>query len=166
VQDLRAVASADLIVGIEDPRDDDVRTILKTHLAFAREVTPPGHVHALESEQLLEPEVTLFGARRDGVLLGVCALKHLGGSEGELKSMHTVEAARGRGVGRALVEHVLAVAVERGYRDLSLETGTMDAFAPARCLYASIGFVPCPPFGDYTENRFSTCMTLTLDRDL
>jgi putative acetyltransferase len=160
------MASADLIVGIEDPRSDDVRTILKTHLAFAREVTPPAHVHALESEQLLEPDVTLIGARRDGVLLGVCALKDLGGSQGELKSMHTAEAARGRGVGRALVEHVLAVAVERGFRDVSLETGTMDAFAPARLLYSRIGFVPCAPFGDYTVNPYSICMTLNLDRDL
>jgi putative acetyltransferase len=161
------MTSADLtVVGIEDPRNDDVWMILRTHLAFAREVTPPAHVHALESEQLLEPDVTLFGARRDGVLLGVCALKDLGGSRGELKSMHTAEAARGRGVGRAIVEHVLAVAVDRGYRDVSLETGTMDAFAPARCLYTSMGFVPCPPFGDYTENPYSTCMTLSLDRDL
>jgi putative acetyltransferase len=152
----------DLVIAVDDPQAGDVRALLDRHLAFAREVTPPGHVHALDHDGLVDPAVTFFGARRGGVLLGVGALKRLDDTHGELKSMHTAEEARGQGVGRAMVDHLLAVAAGRGYRRASLETGTMPAFAPARALYAAVGFVPCPPFGDYTVNPHSTCMTLQL----
>jgi putative acetyltransferase len=76
--------------------------------------------------------------------------------------MHTAEAARGQGIGRKLVEHLLAVARERGYARVSLETGAGPPFAPARELYARAGFAPCPPFGDYRASPNSTCMTLAL----
>ena len=134
-----------LVVAIDDPRIDDVRTLLDRHLAFARDVTPPDHVHAMEVDDLLGPAVTFFSARRDGVLLGVGALKRLDETHAELKSMHTSEAARGRGVGRAMVDRLLAVAVDHGYQRVSLETGTGDAFVPARSLYTKVGFEPCAP---------------------
>ena len=152
----------DLVIAIDDPRIDDVRTLLDRHLAFARDVTPPDHVHAMEVDDLLGPAVTFFSARRDGVLLGVGALKRLDETHAELKSMHTSTAARGRGVGRAMVDHLLAVAADRGYQRVSLETGTGDAFVPARSLYTKIGFEPCAPFGDYTVNPHSACMTIDL----
>jgi putative acetyltransferase len=79
-----------------------------------------------------------------------------------LKSMHTAQAARGRGVGRAMVDHLIGVARDRGFRRVSLETGTMAAFAPARALYASAGFRPCGAFGDYSLSPNSTFMTLSL----
>jgi putative acetyltransferase len=142
------MGSGSIAVAVDDPTAPDVRSLLETHLAFAREVTPPGHVHAMAVDALVAPSVTFFGARRDGVLVGVAALRRLDDSHAELKSMHTAESARGQGVGRAILDHVLTVASERGYGRLSLETGTMDAFVPARTLYASSGFVPCPPFGE------------------
>jgi putative acetyltransferase len=80
----------------------------------------------------------------------------------EVKSMHTAEAARGRGIGRAMIDHLLSVARDRGFRRVSLETGSMTAFAPARSLYASVGFRPCGPFGEYVPSRNSTFMTLLL----
>jgi len=95
-------------------------------------------------------------------LLGVGAIKQLDPDHAELKSMHTAEEARRRGIGRAIVDHLLAVAAERGVSRVSLETGAMDAFAPARSLYASVGFVPCGPFGDYAESPNSAYMTLLL----
>jgi putative acetyltransferase len=76
--------------------------------------------------------------------------------------MHTAAAARRRGVGRAMVDHLVAVAAERGYRRVSLETGTMDEFLPARTMYADAGFEVCPPFAQYTVNPYSVCMTLVL----
>ena len=152
----------DLVIAVDDPRIDDVRTLLDRHLAFAREVTPPDHVHAMEVDDLLGPGVTFFSARRDGALLGVGALKRLDEAHAELKSMHTSEAARGQGVGRAMVDHLLAVATEGRYQRVSLETGTMDAFAPARSLYTKVGFKPCAPFGEYTVNPHSAYMTLDL----
>jgi putative acetyltransferase len=76
--------------------------------------------------------------------------------------MHTLRAARGQGVGRAIVEHLLEAARKEGYRRVSLETGTMEEFAPARALYEKVGFEKCRPFGDYTDNEYSMCMTIVL----
>lgn len=148
-----------LLISAEDPRADDIRRLLERHLDFSRAVTPEGHVHALDLEGLLDPTVTFVSARVDGTLLGVGALKRLDLLHGEIKSMHTTSEARRRGVGRNVVLHLLDLARDRGITRVSLETGTMDAFAPARALYARLGFEPCPPFGDYTTNPFSVCMT-------
>ncbi len=153
-----------LVIEADDPRADDVQALLDAHLVFASAVTPPGHVHALAVDALLDPAITFFSARRDGELLGVGAIRRLDASHGELKSMHVVEAARGQGVGRAMVDHLLAVASERGFTRVSLETGTYRAFAAARELYTAVGFRPCPPFAYYTDNIFSTCMTIELPR--
>src|SRR5215213_3758156 len=150
-------------IAIDDPRDPPVRELLERHLAFARSTTPLEDVHALEVDALAEPDVTFFSYRADGQVLGVAALKHLDDEHAEIKSMHTAETARGRGVGRALVDHLLAVARERGYCTVSLETGSGPAFVPARALYASAGFVPCGPFGDYSASPNSAYMTLWLD---
>ena len=112
---------------------------------------------------MLAPALTLFSARLDGVLLGIGALRQFDPAHAELKSMHTASAARGRGVGRAMREHLLTVACSRGCTRVSLETGTIAAFAPARALYAGAGFEPCGPFGDYLPSPNSTFMTLSLD---
>ena len=84
----------DLVIAVDDPGADDVRALLERHLAFAREVTPSGHVHALDADGLMDPTITLFSARRAGVLLGVGALSRLDEAHAELKSMHTSDAAR------------------------------------------------------------------------
>jgi putative acetyltransferase len=118
---------------------------------------------AADVRALLAPAVMFFSFRRDGEVLGVGALKRIDGQHAELKSMHTVAAARGRGIGRAMVAHLIGVARERGYRRVSLETGSMPEFARARALYASAGFSPCGPFGDYVPSRNSTFMTMVLD---
>ena len=152
----------DLLIAPDDPGAEDVRELLETHLLFACGLSPPDHVHALDVLGRLDPAVTFFSARRQTALLAVGALKELDATHGELKSMHTEQGAWGQGVGRAMLEHLLSVAVGRGYRQVSLETGTMEAFAPARSLYASLGFVSCAPFGDYTANSYSVCMTLLL----
>ena len=152
-----------LEIGVDDPRADDVGDLLATHLAFSRSVTPPEYSFALEAEELVGPGVTFFGARRRGVLVGVTALKRIDHLEAELKSMHIRETERGKGVGRALLEHVLAFARTEGYRRVSLETGATEEFEAARALYAKSGFRPCGPFGDYRASPYNTFMTLTLD---
>jgi len=152
----------ELVIAVDDPLRADVRALLETHLAFSREVTPPGHVHALDAEALVDPAVTFFSARRDDVLVGVGALRRLEDVHAELKSMHTAAVARRQGVGRAMVDRLLAVAADRGYKRVSLETGTMGVFAPARSLYEKVGFSRCAPFGEYTVNPYSVCMTVEL----
>jgi putative acetyltransferase len=156
----------DLVMGVEDPLAADVSAVLDRHLAFAHEHTPPEHVHALPGERLQDPAVTLFGARHAGVVLGVGAIRRLDAEHAELKSMHTVEEARGHGVGRAMLRHLLQVAAASDYRQVSLETGTMAVFEPARTLYRSAGFRQCEPFGEYTVNPYSVCMTLALGDQL
>lgn len=149
-------------ISIEDPRTPDVVALLETHLAFARATSPPEDVHALDVDGLASDDVTFFALRDSGTLLGVGALRELDTTHGEIKSMHTAQIARGNGVGRTILEHLLAAAVSRGYSRVSLETGTMDEFAAARALYARAGFEDCPPFADYFDSPNSVCMTLEL----
>jgi putative acetyltransferase len=150
-------------VSIDDPRASDVRGLVERHLEFARSHKPPGDVHALDVAGLLDPAVTFFSCRAGGDLLAVGALRRLDRHHAELKSIHTAEAARGRGIGRAMVAHLIAIARDRGFRQVSLKTGSQSAFDPARSLYASAGFTQCGPFGDYRPSRNSTFMTLSLD---
>ena len=151
-----------LVIEIDDPRRSDVAVLLEVHLRTMHEVTPPGGVHALDADGLAGTDVSFYSARRDGELVAVGALQDLGEGHGELKSMHVVADERGSGVGRELLEHLLAVAIVRGFVRLSIETGNTDDFVAARRLYASAGFEVCEPFGPYVDSPTSTCMTLEL----
>lgn len=150
------------VIAHEDPHAPDVLGLLELHHAFANTHSPPEDVHALDPDRLAQDDIAFFGLRRDGVLLAVGALQELDATHGEIKSMHTAEIARGQGAGRAVLEHLLRLAAERGYRRVSLETGTQEAFAPARALYERLGFTPCAPFGHYRESPNSRHMTLEL----
>lgn len=152
----------EMLVRPEDPAAADVRALVERHLAFAHQQSPPEAVHAFDVRALGATEVSLYGIRSGGVLLGVGALQQLEPGHGELKSMHTAAAARERGVGRMMLDHLLAVARERGLARVSLETGTGEAFAPARRLYTSAGFVVCDPFAGYVPSPYGVCMTLVL----
>jgi len=153
----------EITIAIDDPRASDVRALVARHLVFARSHKPAGDVHALDVAGLLDPAVTVFTCRADGELLAVGALRRLDRWHAELKSVHTAEAARGRGIGRAMLAHLIGVTRDRGLRRLSLKTGSQPAFAPARSLYASAGFAPCRPFGGYRPSHSSIFMTLSLD---
>jgi putative acetyltransferase len=149
-------------ISTSDPRAEEVRRLLERHLAFAHAQVPPEDRHALDIDGLTDPSVTFYGLRVDGRLLAVGALKKLDDEHAELKSMHTAEAARRRGLGRSMLDHLLRVARDRGFRQVSIETGSVRAFAPARALYASAGFTTCGPFGDYRASPNTTFMTLRL----
>jgi putative acetyltransferase len=147
----------------DDPRKPDVTALLERHLAFSTSETPPEHSFALDVEGLVHPAISFFSYRAaDGELLGVGALKLLDAHSGELKSMHTAAEARGRGVGRAVLTHIVGVARARGLRRIYLETGTTPGFAAARALYTREGFTPCGRFGDYPVTGDNTFMTLAL----
>jgi putative acetyltransferase len=119
----------------DDPRLPEVRAVLERHLAFCLSETPPEHSFALDVDGLLDPQVTFVSYRDGDVVLGVAAIKELDAADVEVKSMHTTAEARGRGVGRALLRHLLDTARERGYRRVLLETGTTPGFAAARALH-------------------------------
>jgi putative acetyltransferase len=152
--------------GLDDPR---VIALLRIHLQRARAETAPGSAHALDLSSLRAPGVTFWSAwTHDDVedaretLAGVGALKRLSAEHGEVKSMHTAEGLRRRGIGAALVRHIIAQAEVQGMTRLSLETGSWPYFVPARALYARHGFAECPPFGEYKADPNSVFMTLVL----
>lgn len=109
-----------------------------------------------------KPEVTFWSAWDQGELAGCGAMKELDSEHGEIKSMRTSSAHLRKGVAKQLLEHIIGEAKQRGYQRLSLETGSMEAFEPARRLYENFGFEYCLPFSDYTDDPLSSFMTLKL----
>jgi putative acetyltransferase len=154
--------ASETAISVDDPRRPEVRALLERHLAFCLSETPPEHSFALSADGLSDPAVTFFSCGGEGGVLGVGAIKELDGGHGELKSMHTAAEARGRGIGRAMLDHLLAVARSRGYHRVSLETGTTPGFAAARALYVRAGFVPAEPFGGYQRTQDNTFYSLGL----
>ncbi len=146
-----------------NPLDPDVLALLQEHLADMHATSPAESVHALDPEELTDPAISFFAVRDGGVLLGCGALFDHGDGSGEVKSMRTVAAARGRGIAAALLDHLIAVARERGWRVLRLETGTEDYFAPARRLYERHGFTERGPFADYRLDPHSAYYERALD---
>jgi putative acetyltransferase len=140
----------------------DVQALLAMHYGIMRSISPHRACHVLPLEGLKEDSITLWAAREAGELVGVGALKELAPDHGEVKSMRTTHRALGRGVGRAVLNHILDQAKSRGYKRLSLETGGTSPFAAAIALYESEGFTPCGPFGNYPETSFSRFFTREL----
>jgi putative acetyltransferase len=149
-------------IRIDDLTGQDVADLLQAHLEYCRASSPPESVHALDLDALRTPGTTFWAAWEARDLLGCGALKQLDPSHGEIKSMHVAARHRGRGVAAAMVEHIIAEARARCYRRLSLETGSMKEFAPARALYARCGFIGTGPFADYVLDPNSVFMTLDL----
>jgi len=134
--------------------------LIETHATLMLSLSPPGSCHFLPMDGLRRSDVTVWEMRDDETLVGCGALQHLSDHHGEVKSMHTLASYRGAGLGRQMLEHVIAEARRRGYTRLSLETGSMDGFKPSRTLYKSFGFEICPPFGDYVADPNSVFMAL------
>lgn len=149
-------------ITIGDLNGVEVRRLLDEHLASMAAYSPPESIHALDVEGLRGPDITFWTAWQDDELLGCGALKELDASHGEIKSMRTASTHLRSGVARRMLEHIVAEARRRGYRRLSLETGSQPEFEPARRLYAGFGFTACQPFGDYVEDRNSVFLTLDL----
>jgi len=149
-------------IEVDDLTRPEIHALLDEHLQSMHTLSPRESVHALALDGLRQPGLTVWSAWEGGLLLGCGALKELGPRHGELKSMRTPSAQRRRGAGRALLAHIVETAQARGYERLSLETGAIAAFDPARRLYESFGFSYCGPFGDYREDPNSVFMTLHL----
>ena len=149
-------------IELDDLSRPAVITLIEEHLRNMHEISPPEEVFAFDVSKLKAPDVSFWTAWNGEVLLGCAALKELSPTQGEIKSMRTPSALRRTGAGRALLEHILAVAHTRGYRELYLETGRHPAFLPAQTLYRSVGFEQCGPFASYRENGNSVFMSLSL----
>lgn len=146
-------------IRVDDLSSPGIIRLLHEHLQSMTLHSPPESIHALGLEALRKPDITFWSAWQDDELMGCGAIKELNPRHGEIKSMRTVSAHLRKGVAAALMRHILEEAKRRSYERMSLETGSMDVFAPARRLYASFGFKPCGPFADYVEDPYSMFMT-------
>lgn len=140
----------------------EVVALVEYHLRSMHEISPPDSVFALDLSGLKHPDVTFWTAWDGEDLLGMGGLKQLDAEHGEIKSMRTAPSAVRRGVARVMLDHILQEARARGYRRLSLETGSNAPFAPAWALYERAGFAPCRPFGPYKDIRFSRYFSIDL----
>jgi putative acetyltransferase len=148
-----------MIIKLDNLSSPAIRALLEEHLADMALHSPPESIHALDLTALRAPEITFWTGWEGDALVGCGALRELDPVHGEIKSMRTARPHRRQGVARQFLEHILAEARRRHYQRLSLETGSMAAFAPARQLYHQFGFTPCPPFADYVLDANSVCMT-------
>jgi putative acetyltransferase len=146
-------------IRVDDLSGPEIIRLLHEHLRSVALHSPPESVHALGVEALRNPDITFWSAWQDSELMGCGAIKELDSRHGEIKSMRTASSHLRKGVATWLMHHILEEAERRSYERLSLETGSMDAFAPARSLYASFGFKPCGPFANYVEDPYSVFMT-------
>jgi putative acetyltransferase len=149
-------------ITLGDLADPRVVDLLRCHLKHSRAHTAPGSAHALDIRGLQAPNITFWTAWDGETLVAVGALNQLSEDHGEVKSMRTVQAAQRKGVGSAMLQHIIAFARSRRISRLSLETGSWDYFRPAIALYRKHGFVDCGPFADYVQDPNSVFMTLDL----
>ena len=152
----------DLRIIPDDASGEAIGALIDFHLAESRRHSPPQNVHVIPRERMADPAVSLFTAWFGDALAGCGALRELTPSHGEIKSMRVVDACQRRGVGEAILLHLIAEARARGYTRLSLETGRPEPFQAAQRLYARHGFENCAPFGEYPNDDFSMCMSRTL----
>ena len=146
-------------IRVDDLSGPEIIGLLHEHLQSVALHSPPESVHALDLDALRKPDITFWSVWQDSELMGCGAIKELDSRHGEIKSMRTVSLHLRKGVAARLMRHILEESQRRSYERLSLETGSMDAFAPARNLYASFGFNPCGPFANYVEDPYSVFMT-------
>ncbi|KQX68229.1 GNAT family N-acetyltransferase [Paenibacillus sp. Root444D2] len=149
-------------IKIDDLTGPDVVALIVEHLQDMASLSPPESTHALNLDKLKKPDITFWSGWEQDVLVGCGAIKELDSQHGEIKSMRTSTSHLRKGVAKRILEHIIEEAKRRGYQRVSLETGSMDAFGPARRLYESFGFQYCKPFSDYIEDPYSVFMTMEL----
>jgi putative acetyltransferase len=147
---------------VDDLSGPEVANLIGEHLRGMHLHSPPESIHALGLEKLRQPDITFWTAWEDRELMGCGALRELDRTHGEIKSMRTASAHLRKGVAAAILRHILEETRRRGYRRVSLETGAVAAFEPARQLYRIFGFEDCGPFGDYAPDPNSVFMTMEL----
>ena len=152
-------------IKVDDLSGPEIAAFLEEHIRDMRAVSPPESKHALDLAGLRSPGITFWTLWHDGKIAGCCALKQLDDRHGEIKSMRISGVLRRQGIAARLLEHLIHEAGMRGYGRLSLETGAMDFFEPARRLYQKFGFERCGPFATYKEDPNSVFFTKILSHD-
>lgn len=151
-----------LRIAQESPLADDLTLLFRRHTADMHADTPPESIHMMPREDLVAPGIAFFTIRDGGRALGMGALKVIEPGHAEIKSMHVLAEARGRGLSRAMLDHLIEHARKANLSRISLETGVQPTFVAARGLYQRAGFQECPPFKGYQPDPNSVFMTLAL----
>ncbi len=149
-------------IKVDDLTGKEIAELLEQHISDMRAVSAPESKHALDLNGLRKPEITFWTVWNENSLAGCGAIDELNASHAEIKSMRTAPEYRNKGVATMLLRHMIEEAKSRNYRKLSLETGSMAFFEPARQLYLKFGFVYCEPFSNYKEDSNSVFMTMEL----
>jgi putative acetyltransferase len=151
-----------LTVALESPLGPDLALLMQRHTADMHADTPPESIHMMDAGQLATPGIWFFVMRDDGMPVAMGAFKRIDATHAEIKSMHVLAEARGKGLSRRMLDHLVAQAQANGFTRLSLETGVQPTFVAARALYSKAGFTDCPPFEGYAPDPNSVFMTRTL----
>ena len=151
-----------MIIAEEHPLTPDLELLFQRHTADMHADTPPESIHMLDKGALAAPGIRFFVLRDAGAPMAMGAYKRIDAGHAEIKSMHVLTEARGRGLSKALLDHLIAAARAEGLARLSLETGIQPTFVAARALYERAGFVECGPFEGYREDPNSVFMTKAL----
>ena len=146
----------------DDLEGPEIAALLREHVQGMVDTSLPDSIHTLSIEALRSPDIAVWSAWERSELLGCGALKELDDSTGEIKSMRTADDHLGKGVATEILQHIVKISRQRGYRSLYLETGSAPAFEPAHSLYLKAGFSYCGPFADYSDDSFSRFMVLPL----
>ncbi len=149
-------------IRLDDLSGEKVRALLALHLAGMRSSSPPGHSFALDLSGLQGADITVWTVWREDEVVGVGALKDLGGDVGELKSMRTHPDHLREGVATCLLDHIITEAKVRGMKRLSLETGSGPLFEAGIGLYRKRGFIQGGAFSSYVPSAFNQFFHLTL----
>jgi putative acetyltransferase len=151
-----------IVIARESPLGPDLALLMERHTADMHADTPPESIHMMDAGQLATPGIAFFVMREAGVPVAMGAFRRIDGTHAEIKSMHVLAEDRGRGLSKAMLEHLVDQAARDGFTRLSLETGVQPTFVAARALYARAGFVDCPPFEGYWDDPNSVFMTKVL----
>lgn len=150
------------VIARESPIGPDLGLLMARHTADMHADTPPESIHMMEASALEAPGIWFYVMREGGEPLAMGAFKRIDDTHAEIKSMHVLSEARGRGLSKAMLDHLVAEAMAQGFTRLSLETGVQPTFVAARALYARAGFTECPPFEGYWDDPNSVFMTKVL----
>lgn len=151
-----------LTIAQESPLGADLTLLMTRHTADMHADTPPESIHMMDAGQLATPGIWFFVMREAGAPVAMGAFKRIDDTHAEIKSMHVLAEARGKGLSRAMLDHLLTQAKAQGFARLSLETGVQPTFVAARALYLKAGFTECGPFEGYSLDPNSVFMTRTL----
>ena len=147
----RLLTTATVDIRPVDPEHPDARRCLAAYVAElnarSEVLFDPTAGSTAEPQEIRPPHGAMLVAYLRGTAMGCGALKHHeDGSPSDIKRMWVHEGARGRGVGRRLLEELERLAAEHGDSAVRLETNAL--LVEAIGLYRSVGYVEVEPFNE------------------